>query len=233
MLQLRFSRRIEKLEIENVSSIASIAIWKAVVHDRATQTSIPLSNDTALLSMVQDQTRWERPLSQNGVLILENLRSRGRAWLVNTVEASDSECAFQRVRGEADDFDPFKLALLEVSPGELPSLDSTVAPGEVKQLTYKPNALELVTESVGRALLVISQTNYPGWIATIDGHPTNLYTTDYVVQGVAVPAGRHVVELRYTAPEAKKGAIISVVTLILLVGIAVMSRRRARGSGAV
>ena len=225
VLPLSSVRRIESIDIENVSATASIAVWKAVAHDRTTQVTIPLNTDSTFLSAIENRKRWERQFSQNGLLILKNLRSRDRAWLVNTAEASDEENALRRVRGEAGEFDPFKAAFVEVGTSQLPSLDSNIAPGEVKQLTYKPNALEVVTESSGRALLVISQTNYPGWVASVDGQTVPLYATDYVVQSVAVPAGRHLVELRYTAPAAKKGAIISVLALILIGVIAIRAHR--------
>lgn len=227
-LPLGSTRRVEEIEIENTSATASIALWKVVIHDELNRNTTPMTNDHELLSAIQDETRWQRPVSQNGILILRNLRSRSRAWLVTAAEAVDPEEAFRRIRGESDaSFDPFQLALVEVAPNQLPVLDAAVPPGEVKQVIYKPNAIEIVTEAQGQSLLVVSATNYPGWIATVDGSPVTLYTTDYVVQGLAVPAGRHIVELRYTAPAARTGAIISVLTLILLGALAIKAHLRS------
>jgi hypothetical protein len=49
-----------------------------------------------------------------------------------------------------------------------------------------------------------------------------------LLRGVALPAGRHRVEMRYAAPQARVGAIISALTLAGLAGLAFAARRRAR-----
>jgi uncharacterized membrane protein YfhO len=67
---------------------------------------------------------------------------------------------------------------------------------------------------------------YPGWTATVDGDKTQIYITNFLLRGVAVPAGQHRVELRYTAPGARNGAIISAITLIGIVALAVLDRRQ-------
>jgi len=64
-------------------------------------------------------------------------------------------------------------------------------------------------------VLVVSEIFYPGWEAKIDGNPATIMVTDYLLRGVALPAGNHVVEMRYTAPQARKGAIISIISLVI------------------
>ena len=229
VIPLSSTRPIDRVEITNVNPSASLALWKAVVPDSGRQITTPLNNEGALISEIKDQTRWERSINQNGVLILRNLRSKQRAWMVTAAESVDAEEALRRVRGESPiPFDPFTVALLEVPQAQLPILDSEKPAGKVERLTYKPNAIEIVTESNGQSLLVVSQTDYPGWIATVDGNPATLQKVDYVAQAVVVPAGRHLVELRYTAPAASRGAIISLLTLVLLSGLGVIARVASR-----
>ena len=45
----------------------------------------------------------------------------------------------------------------------------------------------------------------PGWSATVDGRPAPLLATDYLVQGVAVPAGRHEIRLVYRDDDVMRG----------------------------
>src|SRR5439155_647916 len=55
--------------------------------------------------------------------------------------------------------------------------------------------------------------------------------TDYLVQGVAVPAGSHVVELRYRDPWLGVGVIASATAWALLGGLFLVLRRRERMLG--
>jgi uncharacterized membrane protein YfhO len=72
-------------------------------------------------------------------------------------------------------------------------------------------------ESEGNAFLVMSITAHKYWSVTIDGNEAPNILTNLGYQGVAVPPGRHVVELRYRNPLIAIGAAISLATLLALV----------------
>jgi hypothetical protein len=147
----------------------------------------------------------------------------------------DGEEALRRIRGEsASVFDPSRTALLEIQPQELPALPGgALSPTSVARLIiYESNRLVIETSTDAPALLVVSEVSYPGWVATVDGIKTTLYTTDFLLRGVAVPAGTHRVEMRYTAPAARNGAFISLATLLVLFALGIYSskaRRRRAG----
>jgi hypothetical protein len=65
-------------------------------------------------------------------------------------------------------------------------------------------------------LLVAAQTYYPHWQATVDGQPVSLWRANYAFQAVAVPSGRHTVELRYVDRSFRIGMIISIASLVLV-----------------
>jgi hypothetical protein len=48
------------------------------------------------------------------------------------------------------------------------------------------------------------------------------------MRGVALPAGAHRVEMRYRAPAALNGAIISALTLLLLIGLTFRAQTKKR-----
>jgi hypothetical protein len=229
-LSLGKRRRINRVEVANVSESASLALWKAVAFDTTLKTTQPLVTEREFPVALKDTKRWVREFNRDNVLILRNTRSQSRAWLVFEAEAVDGEEALQRIRGEAvADFDPLRTALLEVPVSELPRLGGNDGTSAVRAITYKPNSIEIETEAADTALLVVSETNYPGWVATIDGNRTRTYTTDFILQSVLVPNGRHRVVLRYTAPAARNGAIISLLTLSLLCALAFHARRKKQG----
>jgi len=77
-------------------------------------------------------------------------------------------------------------------------------------------------------MLVLSDVYYPGWVATVDGLPAPLYQTDYLLRGLPVKAGKHRVEMRYTAPAARTGLALSIISALLIFSIVVLRRRIER-----
>lgn len=227
-LPLGARAKVTRVEITNVTETASLALWKATLYDAADEQSTPLTNQPG---PSLDLARWQTVAEFDGVIVLRNTRPLPRAWLVTEAEALDGEEALRRIRGEgAIMFDPRRTALLEVKPTELPPLPGgDISPQSTARITsYQPNHLVIETSASTTTVLVVSEIFYPGWAASVDGQPTPINLTDYVLRGVALPAGQHKVEMRYTAPAARNGAIISALTLLLLCALAVYARRQGR-----
>jgi hypothetical protein len=178
-----------------------------------------------------DPARWQPVYNRDGVVVWQNQRALPRAWLVAEAVAVDGEEALRRIRGEgAHTFEPRRTALVETAPTELPHLPGgELAPGSaVRVVQYEPNRMLIETDAPTDTLLVVSEIFYPGWVATVDQRPSQILLTDYLLRGVALPAGQHRVELRYTAPAARNGAIISALSLLTLLGLALFSFRRRK-----
>jgi uncharacterized membrane protein YfhO len=93
---------------------------------------------------------------------------------------------------------------------------------------YEPTHLALETNAPTATVAVVSELFYPGWTATVDGVAQPIYLTNFLLRGVAVPAGQHRIEMQYRAPAARNGALISLCTLLLIILLSVLARRRAR-----
>ncbi len=79
--------------------------------------------------------------------------------------------------------------------------------------------------------MVVRNSYDPGWSATVDGRPAPLLAADYLVQGVAVPAGRHEIRLVYRDDEVIRGAVAGIVVWFMLLAsipAALLLERRAR-----
>lgn len=100
----------------------------------------------------------------------------------------------------------------------------TPAPARILRVQERPTHVTLDVESSGQALLVASITRHKYWQAFIDGNRTENAATNVAYQGVVVPAGKHVVELRYRNPLVVPALVVSVVAL--LGAIAVVFWRR-------
>jgi hypothetical protein len=222
---------VEQFEIENVAAGASLTIWKATVFDSETKRSTTLAHAGARLPSELNPDKWRTVYDAGDILILHNERALPRAWLVAEAEAVDGEEALRRIRGESGrEFDPRRTALLEVSQGELPALPGgPVGSNASAQVSYLPNGVAVETYAETATILVFSEMNYPGWIATVDGVAQPIFTADFLLRGVPLPPGKHRVEMKYTAPAARAGALISLSMLLLLVSFALLGRRPRKG----
>jgi len=207
-----------------------VGIWHASLFDSKTQTSTQLHPF--------DPGRWEIVYDKDGMWVTRNNRALPRAWLVTEAEALNSKQIWRRIRGlsgNLDDrpFDPRRTALIEIEPNKLPQLTGRpLSPDSyARVLSYEPNRLTIETNSDQQTVLVVSEIHYPGWVAMLDGAKTPIHQTDFLLRGVVVPAGKHRVEMSYRAPQARNGAIISLLTLGLIGWIAVRARRQSRTTG--
>ena len=75
-------------------------------------------------------------------------------------------------------------------------------------------------------ILVLSEVAYPGWVATLDGSPAPIHVANGLLRAVPLPAGAHLVELRFESPTLRIGVGISAMTAALLLGVCAASLRR-------
>lgn len=103
----------------------------------------------------------------------------------------------------------------------------TPAPGSVVRWSETANGASIVVEAAGDAFLVMSVTAHKYWLVTIDGVEVPAIATNLAYQGIVVPSGRHVVEMRYRNPLIAAGAAISIAALVGLLFAARNGRMRA------
>ena len=87
------------------------------------------------------------------------------------------------------------------------------ARGEVIEQHESANTARIRVRATGRAFLVMSVTGHRWWSATLDGRPATLIATNVAYQGMVVPAGEHVIEMRYRNPWVWVGAVITLLAL--------------------
>ncbi|HEX3049262.1 MAG TPA: YfhO family protein [Aggregatilineaceae bacterium] len=90
---------------------------------------------------------------------------------------------------------------------------------QVIELDTSPHQRRYHVESDQPAYLVISQTWYPGWTATVNGKSVDLYRANLAFQAVALPAGSSDVELEYRITHFAWGAAVSGLGLIMALGL--------------
>jgi Bacterial membrane protein YfhO len=103
--------------------------------------------------------------------------------------------------------------------------------GTARVTAYAADAVRIHTSANDDAWLVLSDTYYPGWVATIDGQPASVLRGDVLFRVVPLPAGEHDVEFRFEPASVKLGLLISLGSLLVAAGalfVAGRSPRRGR-----
>jgi hypothetical protein len=129
-------------------------------------------------------------------MVYENLNVIPRAFFVTKLKnAKNKEETIDLLF--ADSFDPNKMAVTENADDRLMTLGE-VTTGQANIVSYAENKVVIETENKNLGFLVLTDTFYPTWKATIDGRETQIYRTDYDFRGIIVPGGSHKVEFYIT-----------------------------------
>ena len=157
---------------------------------------IGLINDRYLLShaTISDPS-YTLAADLAGYKIYENRRWLPRFFLSGRVTAVRGLDEATRLLHDPS-FRPDETTILETN-GSPVSLASAGAPGRVEVLSYAANEWAVRVENPAEALLVNTDTYYPGWEATIDGQPARTYIADVAFRAIRVPAGNHEVRMRF------------------------------------
>jgi hypothetical protein len=120
------------------------------------------------------------------------------------------------------------------STDDLPEMERTRLDGGSGPVTireWKPQHRVIDVNSGGAARLFVRTFNYPGWTATLDGHPAPLATDGETgAMLVGVPAGEHLVTLDFVdTPARRLGAritLLSFLSVLAALAIGIFARRR-------
>jgi hypothetical protein len=85
--------------------------------------------------------------------------------------------------------------------------------------------VEVAAQSDGRALLVLNDLYDSGWRATVDGKSVDILPVNVVARGVVVPAGEHVVNMRYWPRGFTAGLIVSALATAAVIALALRKEK--------
>lgn len=124
---------------------------------------------------------------------------------------ADDAAALQDITDER--FDPRQTVYLPPSAQSLVTVTNRSA-CSVSNITQNLDTLEADVNAASPALVVISQSYYHLWNASVDGKPAQLLRANLAFQAVQVPPGSHHLKLAYVDPCFKIGAMISALSLV-------------------
>ena len=177
------------------------------------------SRDGAFQALVPGNFRL---IHSGDVKIYENSELLPRAFLVHDWQiVKDGEEAIAVLLNP--DFDVRSTAVIE-SDLEQPVLEidsrEPQSPVQPQIEEYTPEKVVIQSNDPTGGLLILTDANYPGWTATIDGNPVPIYQADGLFRGLFVPPGDHELVFEYVSTPYRIGLIVfilssSIITFVL------------------
>ena len=196
------------------------------IHGTNTLTDLLNAKYLVLPSGAAEDTTGFEPVFDNGhSRIFRNPRAAPRAFVVHAVEViPERDRIFQEL--QASGFNPVTSAIVEE-----PAPASLTAPEARSPLPrfvgYSANRVTLEASLSTPGLLVLGDVWFPGWKAYVDSRESRIYKTNYVMRGVFLPAGPHVVEFRYEPLSYTIGWIVTLAALLAVTGLLLWDRRNS------
>jgi hypothetical protein len=167
------------------------------------------------------------------VKVYEALDVLPRAYAVHHTRVIDDDTAALAAMADPA-FDPARTAILAAGH-ELgdPQSDRSISP--VTVLSYEPEEIILQASLPEPGYVVLSDSWYPGWKATVDGQEATTERANLSFRAVHVPQGTHTVRWTYQSKSFLYGAGISAITLLAIVAacLALFFRRRPSVQGSL
>ena len=161
------------------------------------------------------------------MVLLENLDPRPRAFVAyrHVIETDDARILrhlFETKRANLD------LGTIHLSQGTIggQTADAAATPCQWEKPWPEHVILRCHADHPGHAVLLDEWTF--GWTATMDGAPAPLLRADVLFRAVAIPAGDHVIEMRYRSPGLIVGLILSGLGWLAFALLVAWSWRRHR-----
>lgn len=177
---------------------------------------------------------FERVYDAPGEVVYRLRRALGRAYASRRVLAPGSDAAVVQAM-MAGNFDA-RIIVYAADPaaaGVYPGSDACV----ITWVADDPDYIALDVAADSAAFVVLADTHFPGWTASIDGRDVPLHRVNQLARGIAVPAGSHRVEMRYIPEGWRQGVAVTrslLVAWLLALGAAAVAwstRRSRRPSG--
>lgn len=169
--------------------------------------------------------------------VQRNVAALGNAWFVEKIRWVNSPD--EEIRALYD-FDPAKDAVIDTvwrsAVGQVVFPGGDSVSDNIRLVEYYPNALKYEYTASTQRPAVFSEVYYKTWKAFVDGREVPLYRVDYILRGVTLPEGNHVLELKCRNPiKAASGPITnagSVINVLLILGLTAWGTLRRKNAGA-
>jgi hypothetical protein len=160
----------------------------------------------------------------SGMKVFSNPGAFPRSWIVHNLIATGAGSDLAPFLDNPD-FDLAKTALLD---GPQPRLESCSGPESVRVAQRSLNFARLEATLSCRGMVVLSDNNYPGWRATVDGHAATIYPAYRALRGFTIDRGTHEIEMEFRPDWVYYGSLLALLGAIATVALIILERRQFR-----
>jgi hypothetical protein len=130
-------------------------------------------------------------------------------------------------------FDPTRTVLIaNDTPAAMAYSASTADPGNVSITDYSPKHIRLHATANVPAVLLLNDHTATGWSVTVDQTAAKLLRCNFIMRGVFLPAGEHVIEFKFHAPLLTLYVSLTGCVVLILLGGYLFATRARSGSKA-
>jgi Bacterial membrane protein YfhO len=180
-----------------------------------------------VISYALSQTRDKRWQPTGVAPIVENKLAFPRAWVAYDWRPAANESDALAQVTQAPDSAAYRSPVIEhVAAPAAGGSPPQPTPAHFETDGVKGMRLDVDAERPGR--LILNDTWYPGWKATVDGRSVPIEHANVAFRAVQVPAGKHLVEFTYRPSSVRIGEVVSVLAA-LAIALLILSPSGIRG----
>jgi hypothetical protein len=166
----------------------------------------------------------------------ENVLPRAAVYYRTVLASGENDALAKLADPKLDIFDTVVLESSRLTPAERAQIATINAhpaarmqPAAIASYTSQRVVIDAAPTRTG--ILVLNDTDYPGWAAYIDGKPAHWVNANYMFRGLLLPPGKHVITFKYQPSSFYSGIALSGLTLaVLITGAFVAHLRRPKAT---
>lgn len=150
-----------------------------------------------------------------GIHLFKNPKAFPRVFLVPNWQnlASDNDV----LNALAEESINLKTTAYLSTPATLPTPHKQIEKQSVDSIFHSPHAVDVSFQSSNTALLILSDTFFPGWKARVDNKLTTIHRVNHMMRGVFVDAGQHHISFSYEPQSFRLGLFLTFLGVLLTV----------------
>ncbi len=210
--ELSLSAPIASVIVRLTDTHIALNVRNISLFDPGSGHAYPLSAEAPFRS---DPRRFRVAADVAGVTIFENLQARPGTWIADRVidaAAPTTDASVATLRERLRRIDVARAILLD----DPAAANAEWGGGSATPLVLRAEQRVVRTTCLKPCLLVVSEKFTASWSATVDARPVPVLRVDGILQAVAVPPGRHVVDLRYRSHELETAMVASAASALAL-----------------
>jgi hypothetical protein len=153
---------------------------------------------------------WESGITQHGVRFVPREGAMRLRWVPCAYNVSDGAEALEAIISHRVNLRAEVVIENQVQPTGKACYVPETTP---KIISENPNRIVIQVESPSPGWLVLSDTWYPGWRASVDGEPVMIHKANYLFRAIEIPSGLHQVVFYYQPISLYLGGLISFLVL--------------------